>query len=159
MITAVIRELYAVAAAAWVAEGRTNHHILVPATDDALVGAWFSLEFGQQHVHAIREVPPATFGVVPRTELIVRRPTREDLDVLTDLELVLPAHMRGSPTFSTLTLPDWNETRDELAADFDDPKWTYFVAEHEGKVIGSAPQRYIVRAVRTDERPPGTRSR
>jgi sortase A len=25
--------------------------------------------------------------------------------------------------------------------------------------IGSAPQRYIVRAVRTDERPPGTRSR
>jgi ribosomal protein S18 acetylase RimI-like enzyme len=135
---ALIRELYAAAATAWVAEGRTNHHILVPATDTGLVDAWFSLDFGQQHVHGIREVPPATFGVVPRAELIIRRPTRDDLDALTDLELVLPTHMRGSPTFSTLTVPDWNEARDELAADFDDPQVSYFVAEHEGRVIGSA---------------------
>ena len=135
---AILRELYAVAAAAWVAEGRKNHHVLVPATAAGLVDAWFSLDFGQQHVHAIREVPPATFGVVPRSELIVRRPTRADLDALADLELVLPTHMRGSPTFSTLTVPDWNETRDELAADFDDPKVNYFVAEHEGRVVGSA---------------------
>lgn len=134
----VVRELYAVAAAEWVGEGRTNHHILVPATDPDLVDAWFSLDFGQQHVHAIREVPPASFGVVPRSELIVRRPTRDDLDALTDLEMVLPAHMRGSPTFSTLALPDWNETRDELAADFDDPKYHVFVAEHEGRVVGSS---------------------
>lgn len=134
----IVRELYAAAAATWVADGRNNHHILVPATDSGLVEAWFSLDFGQQHLHAIREVPPATFGVVPRSELTVRRPTRDDLDALTDLELVLPTHMRGSPTFSTLTVPDWNETRDELAADFDDPKLTYFVAEHEGRVVGSA---------------------
>jgi GNAT superfamily N-acetyltransferase len=135
---ALVRELYAVAAAGWVAEGRTNQHILVPATDTGLVDAWFSLDFGQQHVHAIREIPPAGFGVVPRSELLVRRPTRDDLDALTDLELVLPTHMRGSPTFSTLTVPDWTEARDELAADFDDPKVTYFVAEHEGRVVGSA---------------------
>jgi GNAT superfamily N-acetyltransferase len=135
---ALVREMYAVAAAAWVDEGRRNHHILVPASDAGLVDAWFSLDFGQQHVHAIREVPPASFGVVPRTELIVRRPTRDDLDALTDLEMVLPTHMRGAPTFSTLTVPDWNETRDELAADFDDPKYNVFVAEHEGRVVGSA---------------------
>ena len=134
----VVRELYAVAAAAWVGEGRKNHHVLVPATDADLVDAWFSLDFGQQHVHAIRDVPPASFGVVPRSELIVRRSTRDDLDALTDLEMVLPAHMRGSPTFSTLALPDWNETRAELAADFDDAKYNLFVAEHEGRVVGSA---------------------
>src|SRR5512143_3697948 len=75
---ALVRELYALAAATWVAEGRVNHHVLVPATDTGLVDAWFSLDFGQQHVHAVREIPPATFGVVPRTELIVRRPTRDD---------------------------------------------------------------------------------
>jgi ribosomal protein S18 acetylase RimI-like enzyme len=134
----IVRELYAVAAAAWVGEGRTNHFVLVPAADAGLVDAWFSLDFGQQHVHAIREVPPAAFGVVPRSELIIRRPTRDDLGVLADLELVLPTHMRGAPTFSTLAVPDWNETRDELAADFDDPKFSTFVAEHEGRVVGSA---------------------
>src|SRR5262245_11416293 len=52
---AVVRELYAAAAGPWVAGGRTNHHVLVPATDQELVDAWFSLDFGQQHLHAARE--------------------------------------------------------------------------------------------------------
>lgn len=134
----IVRDLYGAIAGQWVDEGRRNHHVLVPATDVALVDAWFSLDFGQQHVHAIRDIPPASFGVVPRSELVIRRPTRGDLDALTDLELVLPTHMRGSPTFSTITVPDWRETRDELAADFDDPKYNLFVAEHEGRVVGSA---------------------
>jgi len=51
---AIVRELYAVMAAEWVAAGRRNHHVLVPATDANLGDAWFSLDFGQQHVHAVR---------------------------------------------------------------------------------------------------------
>ena len=31
--------------------------MIVPATDPALVDAWFRLGFGHQHVHAIREAP------------------------------------------------------------------------------------------------------
>jgi len=135
---AVIRDLYAVAAAAWLGEGRNNHHIVVPATDNDLVDAWFTLDFGQQHVHAIREVPGASFGVVPRSELIIRGKTPGDLDALAELELVLPAHMRQSPVFSNLPLQTFEEVRDELRADYDDPKYTYFVAEHEGKVMGAA---------------------
>lgn len=135
---AIVRELYAAAAATWVAEGRRNHHILVPASDNGLVDAWFSLDFGQQHLHAIREVPGPAFGVVPQTELVVRSPKRDDLDALTDLELVLPAHMRLSPVFSMLPPTDWDETRAELAEDFDNPAYTYFVADHEGAVVGSA---------------------
>lgn len=134
----IIRDLYAVAAAAWVGEGRTNHHILVPATDEALVDAWFSLDFGQQHLHAIREVPGQTFGVVPRSELVIRGKTRDDLDALAALELVLPAHMRLSPVFSNLPKQTFEEARAELAEDMDNPAYTYFVAEHEGKVIGAA---------------------
>ena len=134
----VVRELYAVAAGIWVKEGRVNHHVLVPATDEDLVDAWFGLDFGQQHVHAIREVPPASFGLVPRAELIIRRPTRDDLDALTDLEIVMPKHTAASPVFSTLQPPDRDETRAELDADFDDPKWHLLVAEHDGRVVGSA---------------------
>jgi ribosomal protein S18 acetylase RimI-like enzyme len=135
---AIIRELYAVAAAAWVGEGRNNHHILVPATDEGLVDAWFSLDFGQQHLHAIREAPGPAFGVVPRSELLIRGKTRDDLDALAELELALPAHMRQSPVFSPLPVQTFEEVRTELEADLDDPKYTYFVAEHEGRVVGSA---------------------
>ena len=134
----VVRELYAVAAAAWVGEGRNNHHVLVPASDVDLLDAWFSLDFGQQHVHAIREVPGQSFGVVPRSELIIRPKTPEDLDALASLELVLPAHMRLSPVFSNLPLQTLEEVRTELIEDYDDPKYTYFVAEHDGKVAGAA---------------------
>ncbi|MEA2674528.1 MAG: hypothetical protein QOI92_1720, partial [Chloroflexota bacterium] len=134
---AIVRDMYAAMAGAWVDEGRVSHSILVPASDVDLVDAWFSLSFGQQHVHAIREVPDASFGVVPRTELIIRTPTREDLDALAHLELVLPRHLRQSPVFSKLSLQSFEEVRAELDEDLDDPKYTYFVAEHEGTVVGS----------------------
>lgn len=134
----VVRELYAVAAAAWMADGRNNHHVLVPAADAELVDAWFSLDFGQQHLHAVREVPPASFGVVPRSELVIRRPTRTDLPALAELELVLPRHSHLSPLFSPVPIQPVDEVEAELAEDFDDPKFTFFVAEHEGRVVGSA---------------------
>jgi GNAT superfamily N-acetyltransferase len=134
---AIVRAMYAVLADEWVAAGRNNQHVLVPATDVDLVDAWFSLDFGQQHLHAVREVPDASFGVVPQTELVIRTPTRDDLDGLAELELVLPRHLRGAPVFSTLTIQPFDEVRAELDDDLDDPKYTYFVAEHEGSVVGS----------------------
>lgn len=136
---ALTRDLYAVAAESWVAEGRANHHVLVPASDEALVDAWFSLDFGQQHLHAVRDLPPADFGVRPRSELVVRRARTEDLDALAELENVLPDHMRGAPVFSGLRSRPVDEIRAELESDIADPAYTYFVAEHEGgAVIGAA---------------------
>jgi GNAT superfamily N-acetyltransferase len=135
---AVVRELYAAGAGRWMADGRNNHHVLVPATDAALIDAWFSLDFGQQHLHAVREVPPASFGVVPREELVIRRPTRADLKALAELELVLPRHSHLAPMLSFIPIQPLEEVEAELAADFDDPKYTFFVAEHEGAVVGSA---------------------
>ncbi|HUQ43224.1 MAG TPA: GNAT family N-acetyltransferase [Candidatus Limnocylindria bacterium] len=135
---ATIRALYAVGADAWAQEERFNHHVLVPASDAALVDAWFTLDFGQQHLHAVREAPPASFGVAPRAELIVRRATADDLPALAELELVLPNHMRGAPVFSRLPIQAIEEILEELRADWDDPKYTIFVAEHENRVVGDA---------------------
>ncbi|MBI2781143.1 MAG: GNAT family N-acetyltransferase [Chloroflexi bacterium] len=134
----MVRELYAAAAGPWVDEGRNNHHVLVPASDAGLVAAWFGLDFGQQHLHAVRAVPAASFGVVPPSELVIRRPTREDLPALAELELVLPRHSPLSPVFSPVPIQPVEEIQAQLDADFDDPKYTFFVAEHEGRVIGSA---------------------
>ena len=52
-----VRDLYAPAAATWVANGATSHYAVVPATDPGLLDAWSRLEFGQQHGLGIREVP------------------------------------------------------------------------------------------------------
>jgi GNAT superfamily N-acetyltransferase len=134
----VIRALYAVAAEAWAREERFNQHVLLPATDAELVDAWFTLDFGQQHLHAVRENPPAGFGVVPRTELLIRRATRDDIPVLAELELVLPRHMVGAPVFSKLPIQPIEEILEEIEGDFDDPKYTWLVAEHQGAVVGDA---------------------
>jgi GNAT superfamily N-acetyltransferase len=134
----VVRSLYAVAAASWVGEGRTNHHALVPATDAGLVDAWFSLDFGQQHLHAVVDAPGPAFGVVPRTELTVRRAVLADMPALVELERVLPDHLEASPVFSRLPRTSREEVIAELQSDLADPRYTYFVAEHEGRVIGSA---------------------
>jgi GNAT superfamily N-acetyltransferase len=135
---AVVRALYAVAADAWAQEERFNQHVLVPASDPELVDAWFTLDFGQQHLHAVRENPPPDFGIVPRSELRIRRATRDDIPVLAELELVLPQHMVGAPVFSRLPIQPVEEIREEIEGDFDDPKYWWLVAEHEGTVVGDA---------------------
>lgn len=133
----VVRDLYAVAAGTWVEAGRTNHHVLVPATDSGLVDAWFRLDFGQQHVHAAREAPSAAFGVVPRSELMIRRATIEDVELLVELERVLPLHLAGSPVFSRLPVSTREEIIAELNDDLVDPRYHFLVAEHESRVIGT----------------------
>jgi GNAT superfamily N-acetyltransferase len=133
----LVRDLYAAAAERWVDEGLTSHYAIVPATDPALVDAWFRLGFGHQHVHAIRETPPA--GPAPETAgLVLRRAERSDIDALARLDLALPEHQSLSPVFSRLPLPELEETRAEYEADFDDPRFTTFVVERDGEVIGSA---------------------
>ncbi len=134
----LVRDLYAVAAERWVAEGLTSHYAMVPATDPALVDAWFRLGFGHQHVHAIREAPDAREVTEAPPGLTLRLARRDDVDALARLDVALPAHQALSPVFSRLTLPTVEDARAEYEADFDDPRFTTFVVERDGVVIGSA---------------------
>ena len=130
------RDLYAAAATTWHAEGRTAHYALVPAHDTALVDAWFRLGFGLQHVHGVREVPD-TPAAAP-AQLVVRRAVRGDIPTMAQLDLELPLHQGRSPVFSAGHLPSLEEAIAEWEDDFDDADFTHFVAEHDGRVIGSA---------------------
>jgi GNAT superfamily N-acetyltransferase len=131
-----LRDLYAVAAAGWVASGRTAHYALVPATDEELVRAWFRLGFGQQHCHALRALPEKP----PERPagLTIRRAVRQDIPALAELEVELPRHQSLSPVFSAAAVPPAEQAAAEWAEDFDDPGYTTFVAERDGAVIGSA---------------------
>jgi len=130
-----IRDLYAAAAAKWVEDGRTAQYVLVP--DDAeLVDAWFRLGFGSQHAHAVRPAP--TTPLEAPSDLTVRRATRDDIAVLAELDLVLPQHQGRSPVFSAGELPTLDEALADWDESIDDVDYATFVAEYDGRVIGSS---------------------
>ena len=131
-----VRDLYAFAAAGWVADGRTAHYAVVPASDGALIDAWFRLGFGQQHVHALGSVPVA--APVPAAGCTIRRAGRNDLTALAALDLVLPEHQALSPVFSAGAVPTIEEALADWAEDIDDPTVAAFVAERDGEIVGSA---------------------
>jgi GNAT superfamily N-acetyltransferase len=134
----VVRDLYGFAARRWTEEGLTSHYAVVPATDPALVDAWFRVGFGQQHVHAIRDVPgPGETFRVP-AGMTIRRAERRDITALGRLDLILPEHQARSPVFSALEPPTLEDAVNDWEEGFDDPRYTTFVAEVGGAVIGSA---------------------
>ena len=132
----LMRDVYAAAATRWVDEGRRAQYVLVPAHDEALVGAWFRLGFGHQHTHAVRE-NLATEPVV-RPGVTIRPAEREDIPTLARLDCELPQHQGLSPCFSAGDLGTVEEAQQEWEEDWGDPDFPTWVAEHDGRVVGSA---------------------
>jgi GNAT superfamily N-acetyltransferase len=110
----LVRDLYAAAAARWVDEGHRRHYALVPASDAALVDAWFRVGFGQQHAHGLQEVRTAGKVVVPEG-FEIREPRAEDVEALIEIDLALPRHQQSSPVFSSMPMPTREEIRQEWA--------------------------------------------
>lgn len=133
-----IREAYAASAGQWVDEGRTSHFVVVPATEPRVLEAWFSLGFGKQQVHAVREPVWREFVPTLAEGLTVRRATRADLPSLAELDVALPRHQTGSAVFSRLPVPTVEEALADIETDFDNPSYATFVAEFEGRVVGAA---------------------
>ena len=94
----VVRDLYGFAAARWVDEGRPRHYVLVPASEEELLQAWWRVSFGKQHAHGVREVPADTRTAIP-DGFAIREPDVAEIEDLIDIDLALPAHQRGSPVF------------------------------------------------------------
>lgn len=131
----LVRDLYAVAAANWVEEGRTRHYVLVPATDQAVVDAWFRLSFGAQHAAGIQKTPELTNSSA--SNVVVRRAVAGDVEAATALDLELPRHQERSPVFSppaptTVT----EEDREQFLSEIDDPEVALFIAEIDEELVG-----------------------
>jgi GNAT superfamily N-acetyltransferase len=130
-----VRDLYAVAADRWAAAGLDAHYALVPAHDAALVDAWFRVGFGQQHVHAVREIPDDTVPPLP-AGIGIRPARREDIPLLAELGLELPRHQGRSPVFSSGPVQTLEEALAEWEDEFDDEGFANLVAEYDGRVVG-----------------------
>jgi len=128
----VVRDLYGLAAARWTEEGRTRHYALAPASDVALLNAWFRLSFGQQHAFGIRELPDGT--AFPAG---VRDATEEDIDAMVALGPLLAEHQARSPVFGG-GRRQWTveELRQDIAEDVASPEVGNLVIEIDGRIAG-----------------------
>jgi GNAT superfamily N-acetyltransferase len=128
-----IRDVYAPAAERWVEEGRTRQYVLAPATDSALVEAWFRLCFGQQQAHAVRETSGAE-PAIPRG-FEIRPPALDEVEQLVELDLALPRHQQLAPVFSTLTLPSRDEARAEWEKTLAESDEHILIAYRDGRPL------------------------
>ncbi|TML15636.1 MAG: GNAT family N-acetyltransferase [Actinobacteria bacterium] len=113
-----VRDLYAAAAASWVEAGQMRHGVFVPASDEALLDAWFRLSFGASGALAIRETAPEEpFDAAAE----IRRGTPADLAAAARLEQAMTESMARSPSFSTSAVPS-----DEAAEE----------DERNGRIVG-----------------------
>src|SRR5438128_2984443 len=129
----VARDLYAAAASEWFEAGHSQQAVFVPASDTALVDAWFRLSFGASAVLAMRETspePPIDAGVT------IRPGTPDDVAASARLDSVLSDAMVPSPSFSNLRVQTEEEYLDDWRDTWDDPQFTHFVAERDGRVVG-----------------------
>jgi GNAT superfamily N-acetyltransferase len=127
------RDLYAAAAGPWFEAGHKEYAVFIPASDTALVDAWFRLSFGASAVLATRETspePPIDAGVT------IRPGAPDDLAASARLDRVLSDAMVPSPSFSNLRVQTEEEYVDDWRGTWDDPKYTHFVAERRGRIVG-----------------------
>ena len=127
-----VRDLYAAAAEQWFGQGRTRQYVLVPASETALIDAWFRLSFGHQHAHGIREIPD-----VPWPEG-VRLADERDIDVLVELSPLLVEHQSHAPVFGVgLPRESPDEIRAEILEDLPKTEIGDLVAEQDGRIVGA----------------------
>lgn len=130
----LLRDLYAVAAETWVAEGRTRHYAYVP-NDPELVDAWFRVGFGAQHAFGIRSLDQADPPVPPG---VVARPAEgRDLEAMVAIGPELGRHQSLSPVFGGFRPDDEDELRGEIRADLKNAEIGNLVAEVDGRVVGN----------------------
>jgi GNAT superfamily N-acetyltransferase len=131
-----LRDLYAFAAARWVEEERTRHYVYVPASDSALVDAWFRVGFGAQHAFGIRELgdePPVQIAGV-----LAREADERDVEPLVKLAPLLNEYQLQSPVFGGVPFTSTSEeVRAEVYEEMDDPDVANLVAEVDGDVVAN----------------------
>ena len=126
----LLRDVWAAAAAGWFDRGARAHYVLVPATDEPLLDAWFRLGFGAQHSHGVTEIPERPW---PPS---VREATEDDIEALVAIGPLLSRHQRASPVFTSVPEQGPEEVRADVLDDFATEGVANLVYEVDGRIVG-----------------------
>jgi len=126
-------DMYAHIFPQWLEQGAFSHYAMVPAADQAALGAWFALGFGMEQVHAIRETAPAD----QPAPSYVRIATPADLDLLKPIIHLIAHHQVLAPCWGA-NLPEADADRVEGWAEVlaDETCTTFMALDDEGKAAG-----------------------
>ena len=127
-----VRDLFAFAAAGWVADRRNMHYAIVPAGDRQLVEARSRVGFGQQHALAILELVGEAGQAAD-----VREAEPRDIEQLLELAPLLGDHQARSPVFSRGPAFTVEEARTDIEKDLASATIGSLVAESDGRIVGS----------------------
>jgi GNAT superfamily N-acetyltransferase len=128
----VVRDLYEAAAGPWVEAGLSRHMAFVPLLTD-LIDPWFRLSFGASAALAVQETSPRA---AIDAGVGIRRSTPEDLEPSAAFERLLWQHNARPPSFSGIPTPDLETYLDDWRTTWDEPQYTHFVAERDGRIVG-----------------------
>ena len=125
-----VRDLFAALAPQW---GVTRFMAFAPASEPALVDAFFRLQFGHSATQAVAEpapLPPVDFGGT------IRESVRDDVHAYAELEYMLWQMLAAPPSYSGLT--STLEEHEEESSDLHDGVGRYwpFAAELDGRIVG-----------------------
>jgi GNAT superfamily N-acetyltransferase len=127
----LLRDVWAEAAAGWFEQGLCAHYALVPATDPALLDAWFRLGFGAQQAHGVMEIPERDWPEA------VREATEDDVEALVEIGPLLSRHQRRSPVFTSVPEQTPEDVRADVLDDFSLEGVANLVYELDGRIVGN----------------------
>ena len=124
-----VRDVYAHLAPGW----PIWHQAMIPASDAALVDAWFRLACGLQFTTAMRDVSPLDVPEFPGT---IRPSTPVDLQATAAFDRLLWTHLSASPSFSGMDV-EGQDFESEWSDLWNEPEFPYHrVAELDGRIVG-----------------------
>src|SRR5919202_4000750 len=127
----LVRDLYGLAAARWVEEGRPRHYVNVPASEGELLEAWYRVCFGQQQAAGVVEVPDVSWPAG------VREATPDDVEDVLELAPLIRDHQARAPVFSAnLRVEDPAAIRASIEEDIAAEEIGALVAEVDGRLAG-----------------------
>lgn len=133
------RDLYAAAGPDWLAYGCFKHYALVPAADDAVLGAWYGLGFGQEQIYALRRLTDedrdAEREATPEG-VTLRHATLDDGAALSEMATLIARHQAGPPVWVPVPPEYLPELREGYAELVDDPEATVWLALRGDQVVG-----------------------
>lgn len=144
----VYEEMYAQAAARWVADGCLLHLITLLAHDREVLDAWRWLSFGLLVVDAVRDLAPVDG---PVRDFDIWRAGPEDVETALAFDRALSDYLAQSPTFLLGSEP---MARADHVAWLEDSERALWVASHQGEpvaVIGLQPSNPTSAATPQDE--------